>query len=60
MMLGLPVIDLDCERVVVTRQETISEVLWCNPASWQWLHIVTPNMGLCHDVSRYKLCHTLF
>jgi hypothetical protein len=34
MMLGLPVIDLVCERVVVIRWETMSEVLQCNPASW--------------------------
>jgi hypothetical protein len=34
MMLVLPVVDLDCERVVVTRRETMSEVLWCGLASW--------------------------
>jgi hypothetical protein len=34
MMLGLPVVNLDCERVVVTRWETMSEVLSCDPASW--------------------------
>jgi hypothetical protein len=34
MMLGLPAIDLVCDRVVVTRRETMSEVLWCDPASW--------------------------